>query len=141
MGCNTSKESVPAAEGQDKEKQENGDVNKVEDNNVANSGELSFLCICDFFAEGNCYTVLCLVQTCTGEFPNKNSSIHCGVFPLVIADSSFKEHLHFKSICLAYKFNIRTARLSKQLKITNPKQNILPTVSYHIDKNSKIFTT
>lgn len=43
MGCNTSKESVPAAEGQDKENKENGDVNKAEDNNVANSGELLFV--------------------------------------------------------------------------------------------------
>lgn len=42
MGCNTSKESVPATEGQDKEKQENGDVNKAEGNNVANSGKLLF---------------------------------------------------------------------------------------------------
>lgn len=42
MGCNTSKESVPAAEGQDKEKQENGDVNKAGENNVANSGESLF---------------------------------------------------------------------------------------------------
>lgn len=33
MGCNTSKESVSATEKQDKEKQENGDVNKAEDNN------------------------------------------------------------------------------------------------------------
>lgn len=40
MGCNTSKESVPATEGQDKEKQENGDVNKAEEHNVDNSGEL-----------------------------------------------------------------------------------------------------
>lgn len=43
MGCNTSKESVPAVDGQDKEKQENGDVNKAADNNVGNSGELLFV--------------------------------------------------------------------------------------------------
>lgn len=45
MGCNTSKESVPATEGQDKEKQENGDVNKTEDNNVTNSGKFK-LSVC-----------------------------------------------------------------------------------------------
>lgn len=37
MGCNTSKESVPPAEAQDKEKQENGDI-KVGDNNASNTG-------------------------------------------------------------------------------------------------------
>lgn len=37
MGCNTSKESVPQPDAQEKEKQENGDV-KVEDKNAQSKG-------------------------------------------------------------------------------------------------------
>lgn len=37
MGCNTSKESVPQPDAQEKEKQENGDV-KVEDKNAPSKG-------------------------------------------------------------------------------------------------------
>lgn len=61
MGCNTSKESVPAAEGQDKEKQENGAVNKAEDNNVGNSGGLlfkSFLCECALIYDLTVYNLV-----------------------------------------------------------------------------------
>lgn len=91
MGCNTSKESVPAAEGQDKEKQENGDVNnKAEGNNVANSGESRL-------PHRNCIAIFCgafaigyLAQTCTSGYQKlfavlrsaiNNGAINPRIFP------------------------------------------------------------
>lgn len=38
MGCNTSKETVPQPDAQDKEKQENGDVRAEENNTQSTQG-------------------------------------------------------------------------------------------------------